>query len=571
MQKKTKCWSVLLLAGLLGSGSEAFEDRFKAADAQAASARKAAQKDAEDAMKSSKMPYGELPAALAELKANGNCSPAEFYAMYNTLWRLLNPGTAKKNADTVAAVTRTLEGVPQAAVGPNNKLSPIKEPLAALKLVHDCALTTTLPADRIEKHPSADLFPGAVPATAPRVERELTIDLAHCGYIGTGLYAPAGETITVRVPAQLAQAGAKVVIGLHQATLDLVRHKSIRRAPKIDRSFDISAAEIRCVSAFGGLVYIHLPAPNADVNLKKGDYLGPTPWAPAPHPVAIRIDGAVEAPVFQLGKTDPAAWKQRIRNRPAPFAELGTDQIVFTLPSEFVRELENPAEVLETWNEILASAAALAGTAQPRPNPIRFLIDAHVNWGAAYASYPIVAPYGWVDAIVEGKANWGHVHEIGHLHQQRAWTFYGCGEVTVNLFSLYALETVYGDVSRRQPQNLANTLKEWFGQPKADRTWAGKGHPGKLTCYMQLINEFGWVPLIEVIHSYRPELDQWNNPKAVGELACASEFVVRLSKQTGRNLYPFFDDWGLPLDPAAGARVADLPVWNPNAPANQGS
>jgi hypothetical protein len=41
------------------------------------------------------------------------------------------------------------------------------------------------------------------------------------------------------------------------------------------------------------------------------------------------------------------------------------------------------------------------------------------------------------------------------------------------------------------------------------------------------------------------------------------QWMVRMSRATGRNLGPFFERWGVPTGEAARASIADLPEWMP--------
>lgn len=43
---------------------------------------------------------------------------------------------------------------------------------------------------------------------------------------------------------------------------------------------------------------------------------------------------------------------------------------------------------------------------------------------------------------VKASPSWGLYHEMGHNRQKGEWTFEGCTEVTVNIFSLYCTQMV---------------------------------------------------------------------------------------------------------------------------------
>jgi len=50
----------------------------------------------------------------------------------------------------------------------------------------------------------------------------------------------------------------------------------------------------------------------------------------------VEFAGAVEAPFFVLGQTSLAEWRSKVRNRPAPWAELATGKVILTVPSRVV-------------------------------------------------------------------------------------------------------------------------------------------------------------------------------------------------------------------------------------------
>jgi len=47
--------------------------------------------------------------------------------------------------------------------------------------------------------------------------------------------------------------------------------------------------------------------------------------------------------------------------------------------------------------------------------------------------------------------NWGIFHELGHNMQRSCWTPPGTGEVTVNIFSLKAMQMTTGQKPKQTP------------------------------------------------------------------------------------------------------------------------
>ena len=127
--------------------------------------------------------------------------------------------------------------------------------------------------------------------------------------------------------------------------------------PEISRRFPVSSPTTGVANAFGGLIYIEV---SSDVDIGKVD---------------VEIEGAVAAPLFVLGETDPAAWRAEIRHAPAPWAEIAGRNMIVTTDAREVRELDDPAAVAATWDTVLDLIAELAAWSAPRASPERFVVD----------------------------------------------------------------------------------------------------------------------------------------------------------------------------------------------------
>lgn len=405
-----------------------------------------------------------------------------------------------------------------------------------------------LPADRVRAHPAASIFPGAVPANAKRVQRQLTLNAAVPGWHSTGLYAAPGEVLEITIPADAVGKNLFVRIGCHSDKLwDLDQW---RRCPEITTRVRLSEPRTRVASPFGGLVYIEMPGRNG-----QGD-------------VAVGVRGAIEAPYFVLGQTTAEQWKT-IRQHPAPWAELASDRVIVSVPSQHVRDLDDPAALMEVWNQVLDACADLAAIPRTRQRPERYAADEQISAGYMHSGYPIMTHLDAAASMASRErllaGNWGLFHEMGHNHQRGEWTFDGTGEVTCNLFSLYVTETVckldnpgHGAVQlgekRRKAYEAYRATGPDFQKWQSDPFLA-------LTMYLQLREGFGWDAYKKVFAEYR-DLPDKDRPKSDAEKR--DQWMVRFSRTVGRNLGPFFDAWGIPVTAAAKQSIADLPLWMPD-------
>jgi len=403
------------------------------------------------------------------------------------------------------------------------------------------------PPEKIRASPAADSFPGSVPRDAPRVTRKVSIDLSARAWRSTGLYAPPGGLIRIRLAPPDVSLGLRVRIGCHADRL--WAKPRWKRAPEISRSFPLDAPESLAANAFGGLIYIEVPGKKAAGRTE------------------VEIAGGVEAPRFVLGRTDPDAWRKRIRHLPAPWAEIGSRKVILTLPSEVVRSLDDPASLMRFWDRVLDADADLAARPEARARPERFVADVQIAAGYMHAGYPIMTHLDAAPRFVDletlsTKGDWGMFHELGHNHQSPDWTFSGTTEVTCNLFTLYVLDTVCPRAEPHQALSRkarARAMREYKKKGAPFSVWRRKPFLA-LIPYVQLEEAFGWKAYRKVFTTYRA-LPPKERPRT--DAAKRDQWMVRFSRAVGRDLGPFFTWWGIPTSEAARRSIADLPPWMP--------
>ncbi|HLV81660.1 MAG TPA: M60 family metallopeptidase, partial [Chthonomonadaceae bacterium] len=356
--------------------------------------------------------------------------------------------TAPQVEQATTTLAQALRGLPESQSGfvcrvetlcaDQGDVIPTKEkpitremPFARLKAVLDWQRLRRLPPDQVTAHPAAASFPGAVPAGAPRETRKVTIDTHVPEWHCTGLYAAPGEVVTTTLPAAAAGKGLQVRIGAHTDRLwELDRWE---RFPEITLTRPLEAPVTRIASAFGGLLYIVVP-PNCRLGV-----------------VPVRIAHVVAAPRFLRGVTRRDDWQRALRTAPAPWAELEGRKVILTLPSSVVRHLDDPEPLLAYWDQMMSLCYAFFA-APERPRPERYCVDRQISAGYMHSGYPIMTGEDVAKTFCdlgvlrgpEAIRCWGFYHEMGHNFQQPEWTWDDFGEVTNNLFSLYASEKLNG-------------------------------------------------------------------------------------------------------------------------------
>lgn len=433
-----------------------------------------------------------------------------------------------------------------------------RDPLARALLDLDARLAARTPPREIRAHPSSVAFPGPVgPDRAGPVT--LRIDPGVPGWRTTGLYAPPGELITVTLPDGAPEPGAITVqIG---AWRDPHTHAHRVRLRDAIRRFPITAETTEAASAIGGPVYLDLS----------------TTFAAAEHhgPLTVVIDGAARAPHYKHGVTDPAEWRDTIRHFDAPWAEFESDKLVFTVPSEAVRDVEDPARIMDHWDRVHDAMQSL----EPRSpthwadRPYRYVADISVSWGYMYcpSDGPIVIPtsaaapmFDPANFDAEGENRlWGHYHEMGHAHQNPLWTDRATGEVTVNIFTVYALHTINGfpldhEATRTDPERARRVYEI---QQARQKPFDEIGGPfDLLQFYAMLWHNFGFEPFHTAFDAIRA-LPAEERPRDTD--AERNTFLVHMSRAVGHDLADYFETWGISIEQSARERISDLPAWSP--------
>ena len=399
-------------------------------------------------------------------------------------------------------------------------------------------------------------FPGPVPDAAERANSvKIPVKTALSGWASTGRYAPPGETIVVKIdPSVFAKFPKpfKVRIGTHS---DSIWHKTRwTRFPEITLEKTIVSPETKLANPFGGLVYVVVP------NGIESSGLGE---------IEFEISGTVAAPYFVRGATSLDAWKA-IRDYPAPWAELQGDEVVITVPSRSIRKLDNPQTLLETWDRILRLEDEFASGPFYRDRLERITCDREISAGYMHSGYPVMTHMDAEGNLVNAErlltsGDWGFFHEFGHNHQSRAWTFDGSVEVTVNYFTLYVMEKLCGLApgearAELTKENRLGRLRKYIDSGASFDEW--KSDPFlALNMTVQLRDEFGWEPFLRAISEYR-KIPAADLPK--DDLEKRDQWMIRLSRNTGKNLGPFFEKWGVPTSQSAKDSLLELPVWLPS-------
>ena len=416
-----------------------------------------------------------------------------------------------------------------------------------LRIILEHVRREQAPPDAPGADPAAAAFPGSVLPEAPRVSKLVPVLPQTEGWISTGLYAAPGEVVTVDVEDGFTERALRLRIGAH--TDRLWDKDKWSRHPEIARSYEVTTKVFRAANPFGGLVYLE----------RRKDAVGT---------IVCKVSGAVEAPHFVRGETSLEAWKSKIRNAPAPWAEIAGRKIVVTLPASEIRTLDDPEAVLEVWDRALDCYAVL-GSRPLTTRPERMVADVQISAGYMHSGYPIMTHLDVTphmvnrDALLGAEHTWGFWHELGHNKQRSEWTFEGTGEVTNNVFALFVTEQLAQKPVRAQMRAPVVQVRDYLKKGGDFEQW--KREPFlALEMYAEVQETFGWDAFKKVFAAYR-DLPKGELPKTDDEKR--DQWLVRLSRAVGRDLSPFFKRWAVPVSAAAEKSLADLPPWAGPEPA----
>ncbi|XP_052473198.1 TRPM8 channel-associated factor homolog isoform X2 [Carassius gibelio] len=368
---------------------------------------------------------------------------------------------------------------------------------------------------------------------------------AHEEWISTGLYLSPGMKTCIAVPPEIVGKNWQVQLGCQTDNID--RLDVLKRAPVVHERFPLDTKMVQVCNLWGGLIYLIAP-PKSKVD-----------------GVEIVVHVSVQAPYFKSGETSVADWVNRIRQAPAPWAEFEFENIIITLESEYIRNLDCPDKVAKLWDTIMRSIADLAARPGKFPRKERFVADIQISHGFMHAGYPIMMHSTSAPELVNVQEAyksglWGPIHELGHNQQRGVWEFPPhTTECTCNLWSVYVHEEVLGlNRSNAHPnmtleKRQARTTKYCSGGKDLNSwsVWTA------LETYMQLQEKFGWDAFKKVFAAYH-DMNGVPNDNA-GKMNLYAE---TFSKVVNLNLCPFFKAWGWPIQTSTQEKISHFPEWS---------
>ncbi len=275
--------------------------------------------------------------------------------------------------------------------GPSRGVS-IKYPLELLLVRYQSWKAQTLPMDELYAAKSADLWPGPVPKDAERVTKKVTLYPGEGGYISTGLYVPPGEVITIKAGSLSGNLSAQ--IGCHSDKLDPKIVPFDENGQPMDDPYDPVAPNLMKVKMGWQQVTDNRPlwrwpdmVRRFQITKKRqeiGHVLGGVlwlSWSGGSRPMTVEISGCVQMPWFRLGLDTNEDWVNTISKYPAPWAEIQTKNIIFTVESKYVRDIKDMVSLCQWWGKATCIMLRTAGQSLPTDSEAKNYRGARREWG----------------------------------------------------------------------------------------------------------------------------------------------------------------------------------------------
>ena len=445
------------------------------------------------------------------------------------------------------------------------------------------------------KYDDADVWPGPVSASAPRLKPTITIDATYNtdpGYVlngqgsvyrMTGYYAAPGELISLNVDSSVINSNLIIEIGTSTFPLG---SGTRNRFQNVVKSFKITSQEFKIASPFGGPIYIKVPD-----NTNLGD-------------IDITFDNVVKMPFFSIktgSETSLSEYKEELAKGHVKWVDWESDNFLttITLPMANLieKEVGDPTSLMSKWSDTFQVFQDVSGrpSKRIRAEYIRFDRMNPVGGTWAGASYPMylyendptdpddasknthVINVGFQASNIYAGGDKGYdgehfiiLHEMGHVHNMP--TLPDEGESNVNFPAVAVYNLVFNETidksfaySLQQRYNREEAMMDWFISPNfrigngmhyEDRSfdlgapdfrgnemmYQSRGH-GK---YVELGALLGWESVGKINKYYHDlGLDTSTFPDIKTHDPLRDEFIINASKTLGINLTPLFDIWGI--------------------------
>lgn len=145
--------------------------------------------------------------------------------------------------------------------------------------------------------------------------------------------------------------------------------------------------------------------------------------------------------------------------------------------------------------------------------------------------------------------------------QRSEWTFESATEVTVNIFSIHAMEFVIGKKLTEIDWLKNPNLTEFFSRKPTLTDWEND-LKFALFMYVMMIAEFGWQPMYAFMREYERDINYGLSTLPRSDQEKIDQWVIRYSKLVDRNIKSHFENFGLTVSDHVDEELSELEPWS---------
>jgi hypothetical protein len=378
--------------------------------------------------------------------------------------------------------------------------------------------------------------------SGPQEASRLQQSFPASDFTPTGFYLPPNTPMVVKAEQVAGAALPKVLVGTYS------RYKNKWNPTE----FQLHNGNNTITDSLGGLIYLR--------------YI--TSANPASRARISFVSGKKPVPFYVLGKTTHAAWLDMLNQyTDVPDVQLVSNRTIMVASRANALQFkdENQDQVLRTADRVINIEDSISGldgaTERDRVNVHKYLMtetdnEAYYMVATWYRTAYFTNTLKYVLTLSGlGTDGWGPWHELGHMHQQGAWTWGGLGEVTVNVYSL-AVERTFGITpSRLRRDNVWAKVDTYLALPDSGRDFNGSGADVwvRLAMFHQL-----WLAFNNSFYHQLHKQVRLEKPSLANDQAKMRYFMLAACNISGKDLSDFFRKWGFKVPDTVYGEIAAL-------------
>lgn len=145
--------------------------------------------------------------------------------------------------------------------------------------------------------------------------------------------------------------------------------------------------------------------------------------------------------------------------------------------------------------------------------------------------------------------------------QRDEWTFSAATEVTVNLFSLHAMQFIIGKKLTEIEWLKNPNLSDYFDKTPTETDWQNDPKVA-LFMFVIMIAEFGWKPMQTFMKNYEKDISAGLSSLPRNDQEKIDQWVIRYSKLVDKNIKQHFEKFGLSVSDSVDDELSGLEPWS---------